>query len=122
MVQKYKMKQFDLFGQEVPREPSGQALKERGMQQAESHANQVHLSWSEQAERFLKNWIRPETPFTIEQAVEASEMVIPQPPTNKAWGGVIVRLKRQGFVKALGIVKAKKASSHTGYITQWIKC
>lgn len=119
------MKQYDLFGAEVPREPSGQALKERGMAQAESHANAVHpepIKWSDQAEYFLKNWARPETPFTVEQAVKASEGVIPQPPTNKAWGGVIVRLKRQGFVKALGIVKATKASSHTGYITQWIKC
>lgn len=119
------MEQINLFDRKVTSEPTGSQLRNKGISKAVSHANDVHPEpekWIDQAERFIKRWIKSDVPFTVEQAVEASWQVIPQPPTSKAWAGVILRLKRQGHVKALGIVKATKATSHAGYITQWIKC
>lgn len=98
-------KQIDLFS-------TGAELRDKGIKQAIDHADAVHDQWSERAYRFLKQFIETHDQFTSEDVRLGSAGVVPDPPDDRAWGGVIGRGKRSGLIKKNGFGYAKDPKAH----------
>jgi hypothetical protein len=82
----------------------GKARKEAGMKRAVDHANAVHDEWEEMAFSFFLNVFlkHHKGVFMCEQVRLTSEGVVPDPPSLRAWGGIITRAKFKGFIVKAG--------------------
>jgi hypothetical protein len=99
---------------------SGWHLRDAGISQAESHANEVFLSWSDKAYSFLIEWIRGRENFMTEEVREASTGTIPEPPSGRAWGAVVLRAVRSGKIARGGFRSVKNPKAHCTPATLWV--
>ena len=99
----------------------GQKLRDKGIQQAVDHANIETENWSENAYRFLLEYIKTKINgrFMAEDAREASAGIVPEPPSKRAWGGIIVRAVRSGKIKRAGFMTVKNEKAHCTPATLW---
>jgi len=79
---------------------NGTQLRDKGIKQAIDNADDTHERWSEKAYKFLTNWIKTQYEFMTEDVRLASEKEIPKPPSNRAWGGIVVRAARAGLINS----------------------
>jgi hypothetical protein len=93
--------------------------RDKGIEQAEKHANQVHDSWSDKAFEFLKSFIVNHKKFLAEDVRYYSAGVIPEPPSQRAWGAVIVRAAKQGLIRRVGYEQVKNAKAHRANASVW---
>ena len=49
----------------------------------------------------------------------ASEKKVPIPPSNRAWGGVVVRASKAGLITRAGFSNVKNAKAHSTPATVW---
>lgn len=102
---------------------TGQELAEQGMLIAEQHANQVHPNWSEKAfEWFLKyiqlNGLKHQ--FKTEDVRAYAEANgFEAPPSLRAWGSIVVKVAKAGFIKSAGYIKVENAKAHSTPATLW---
>ena len=73
---------------------NGSQLRDKGINQAINNANNKHNKWSNKAYKFLVNYIKSHHEFMAEDVRVASEEELPKPPSNRAWGGLIIRAVR----------------------------
>ncbi len=59
-------------------------------------------SWSERAYAFLVEYSATHSAFLAEELIHASRGKVSEPPTTKAWGGVVLRASRSGFLRKVG--------------------
>lgn len=104
------MQQLNLFGS---------ALRDIGIEQAETHANDVHEDWSQKAYNFLLLFIRENTVFQAEDVREASLVEVPEPPSNRAWGAIIVRAIKAGLIKRIGYAPVNNKKAHCTPASVW---
>lgn len=98
----------------VTSEPTPEERRDQGIENATQHANRVRREWSAQADAYAKMMIarRGFKPFLLEEIVEASKRDgVPQPPDGRAWGGVIIRLAKEGLVRKMGYGAAKTSNT-----------
>jgi hypothetical protein len=93
--------------------------KEEGIQRAVDHADKVIEGWSDEAYRFLKTFLIHKSEFLTEDVREAANGIVPEPPSLKAWGGVITRATKDGLITSIGFRKAKHVRSHQRPSTLW---
>lgn len=81
---------LDLFNQE----------RTEGMRRAVEHADRVEPEWSDDALAALQAYaiLRRGESFLIEEVIKSSRKFFPQPPTTKAWGAVVKRAQREGWL------------------------
>lgn len=102
--------------QEAPVLDIKAARKERdaGIEKAAAHAEEAMEGWNEKAYGVLLMFLQNHTgPFMAEEVRSyAAMMDFPLPPSNRAWGGIIVKARNNGLIKRCGIqpVKNKKAN------------
>ena len=101
--------------------PSGEALKDQGIEKALDHANQTHEIWSERAYGFLLEYLKSHGEFMTEDVRKASEGIVKEPPSLRAWGGIIVRAARAGLIKRVDFRNVKNARAHCTPATVWGK-
>jgi hypothetical protein len=97
--------------------------KERGINQALTHAEQVIPEWKERAYKALEIFVRcyPGS-FMAEQVREfAEENGLPQAPSNRAWGGIIRRAAMEGLIKRAGFGTVSNVRAHSCFASVWIK-
>lgn len=94
-------------------------LRDAGMQQAVDHAEQVHEGWSDVALNFLKNFAAKAERFMTEDVRKAAEGIVPEPPTARAWGAVVVKAKKAGFIKHVGFNQVKNKKAHCTPASVW---
>lgn len=78
-----------------------QQPRQRGMQQAISHAESVEPQWCEQAIHILRWFLRRHKgkKFTSEQVVEWADAHGFRCPTDpRSWGSVMLTAKREGLI------------------------
>ena len=97
----------------------GSQLRDKGIKQAINNANDTHEKWSEKAYKFLTDYIKSHHEFMTEDVRLASEKKIPIPPSNRAWGGVVVRASRAGLISRVGFSNVKNAKAHKTPATVW---
>ena len=98
---------------------NGTQLRDKGIKQAIDNADDTHERWSEKAYKFLTNWIKTQYEFMTEDVRLASEKKIPIPPSNRAWGGVVVRASKAGLITRVGFSNVKNAKAHSTPATVW---
>ena len=98
---------------------NGTQLRDRGIKQAIDNADDTHERWSEKAYKFLTNWIKTQYEFMTEDVRIASEKEIPKPPSNRAWGGIVVRAARAGLINKVGFSNVKNPKAHSTPASIW---
>lgn len=104
---------------------TGTELRDRGIEKAVDHANQEVENWSEEAYRFLKNFIEASKQsrvytFMTEQArKESAYFNIKEPPSCRAWGGIVLRAAKEGLIRKVGFGKVTNPKAHCTPATVW---
>ena len=98
---------------------NGSQLRDKGIKQAVDNANNTHEKWSVKAYKFLTNYIKSQHEFMTEDARIASEKEIPKPPSNRAWGGIILRASKAGLINRIGFSNVKNVKAHRTPATVW---
>ena len=98
---------------------NGTQLRDKGIKQAIDNADDTHERWSEKAYKFLTNWIKTQYEFMTEDVRLASEKEIPIPPSNRAWGGIVVRAARAGLINKVGFSNVKNPKAHHTPASIW---
>lgn len=121
--------QFDLFEAVVVLpEPSpfdserGKVLRDEGIDQAVSHAEQEIPGWADIAYNFLLTFISKHngTFMAEEVRVQAELNDVPVPPSLRAWGSVIARAAKNELIKRVGYRQVRNVKAHCTPATLWI--
>ena len=98
---------------------NGTELRDKGIKKALDNANNTHDKWSDKAYNFLLKYIKYQYEFMTEDVRVASEKAIPKPPSNRAWGSVILRASRSGLINRVGFPNVKNAKAHKTPASVW---
>jgi len=98
---------------------NGTELRDKGIKKALDNANNTHDRWSDKAYDFLLKYIKYQYEFMTEDVRVASEKAIPKPPSNRAWGSVILRASRSGLINRIGFANVKNAKAHKTPASVW---
>ena len=90
-----------------------------GIAQAAEHADEVSPRWTDRAYDALVAHAKQHTFFTVEQVRMAVAGKLPDPPTSRAWGSVVVRAKRAGIIAHAGHTEATDPAVHCNLVTLW---
>ena len=99
---------------------TGEELRDKGMQRAHDHAEDVHESWGDKAYQFLLDHTT-EGEFMTEDIRKASEGIIPEPPSLRAWGGIVRRAAKNGIIKRVGYRSVSNNKAHCTPASVWVK-
>ena len=99
-------------------------MTQAGIQKATNTTNQKHPKWSDQAYSFLLQYARNSpVPFCADQLGTAAEkMGLPEPVNRWAWGGVMARAARNGYIQKAYMANYHYPDSdkaHTKQTTFW---
>jgi hypothetical protein len=105
--------QLDIF-------QSGKA-KDAGMQRAVDHADLVNPCWSDQAYDLLLKFLSIHVgAFQAEEVRSYAAMIdFPLPPSNRAWGAIIVRAVKAGIIKRVGYAPVRNIKAHKTPASLW---
>jgi hypothetical protein len=102
---------------------TGEELRDGGIKVAVDHADQVHESWSNLAYDILKAYIKNRfDAFMCEDVRKyAKEQYdLPDAPTARAWGGVILRAKGAKLIKCIGTAPVNNPKAHKANASRWV--
>src|SRR3990167_10463853 len=110
---------------------TGEKLANQGIQKAINHANQVTPKWAEMAYECLLSYLRHSPcsfTFMAEDVRDFSTRHYPficdglsEPPSLRAWGGIMRKAKGAGVIRAIGTRKVSNTKAHCANATLWIK-
>lgn len=99
--------------------------RDEGIERAKSHADVVDPGWSERAYRMFTDWLSgwaKDYCFTIEQFRQSAEIRgLERPPSNRAYGSIAVRAKKEGLIKTERTVKVINKLAHRANAALWQK-
>jgi len=98
---------------------TGEHLKNKGMQQAVDNADNQHPTWSAKAYQFLLNYAKNHREFMAEDVREAALLIVPEPPSYRAWGSVFLKAARNNIIKRAGYRSVKNIKAHRTPATVW---
>ncbi len=101
---------------------SGKELRDLGIIQATENANNKSEDWSYYAYKFLLEYVKLHKEFMAEDVRNASEGIVEIPPSNRAWGGVMVKAVKSGLIKRKGFKNVKNSKAHCTPATLWEVC
>ncbi len=114
------LKQIPLFENEfIP--PTGEQLRDAGINKAINHANSVTENWGDKAYVLFLQFIVDRTNFKCEDFREWVKDKIDEPPSNRAFGAVIVRAAKAGKIKRIGFVNVTNPKAHKTPVSFWSK-
>lgn len=96
---------------------------EEGMQRAIDNANAKNDNWSDTAYAHFLQWLYKlplHSKFMIEDFREAAK-VLPPPPSNRAFGGLVKRAVNDKLIQHAGHGKTKNVKAHGTPASIWRK-
>lgn len=104
----------------------GRQNRDAGMKRAIDHADSVHQDWKERAFRLLKWYVNSgdlNKTFLAEDVRKYTESVsLPEPPSKRSWGAVIMRAVKEGVIKHTGqYAKVKNPKANCANAAVWTK-
>jgi len=113
---------LNLFDPAVTDADQGRALRDAGMEQAANHANAQHDKWTDKALAFLRKYLGyTAEEFQTEDVRMAGLNVLPEPPSKRAWGSVMVAAVKQGLIKKTGYAPVSNPRAHRTPATVWVR-
>lgn len=100
---------------------AGRQGKNNGINQAVNHANEVSPGWADRAYQFLLKFLANHNGAFMAEEVRsyAALMDFELPPSNRAWGGVIVRAKIAGIIESCGTKQVRNKKAHCANAGLW---
>jgi len=98
---------------------TGEQLKIEGIQTALNSANEKAENWSQLAYDFALGYISKVPVFMVEEMRKEAEGFVPVPPSKRAWGAIIKKLKKNGLVEHNGYRQVKNPLAHMANATLW---
>ena len=99
---------------------NAEKLRDAGIVQSASNADSKVERWTDRAYAMLDAY--PTRTFMTEELREWAELAgLPKPPSNRAWGAVIIRAKKEGRIRAIGFRNTSNPKSHATPATLWEK-
>lgn len=96
-----------------------QIARDIGIQKSIDSANNSTKNWSDIAYGFLLGYARSHKEFMIEDLRASSIGFVPEPPSNRAWGGIAVRAVKNGIIKRKRFQNVKNVKAHRTPATLW---
>jgi hypothetical protein len=93
--------------------------RDKGIKQALDHAEHTHNNWVAIAYNFLLKYAVKHKEFMTEDVREASIHEVPEPPSKRAWGGVIVAAVKSKIIKRKGYKPTKNPKAHGTPASLW---
>jgi len=101
---------------------TAKALTDFGIQLAVDHADHESPEWSEWAYKIMLWFIDSnDKPFMVEDVRQAAKDVLPAPPSERAWGAIVRRAKKEGKIKMVDYSQVKNERAHCTPASLWIK-
>ena len=107
---------------------TGEQLRDFGMQLAIDHADQVHPSpqWSIQAYNVFVDYVKQLMPLQTFMTEDVRQWAfnnkrIPEPPSNRAWGSISIKVCKSGLIEKAGYASVSNAKAHCTPATLWRK-
>ena len=98
---------------------SGAELRDIGIKKAVDHAEVKNENWSDVAYDFLKKYITGKREFMAEDFRYAAEGIVPEPPSLRAYGGIISRAAKDGLIFRIGYSQVKNPRAHMANAAVW---
>lgn len=100
--------------------PSGRDLAKEGMERAADHAERDAPGWRDQALEYVRQYATEHYEFMCEAARRYAEgRGIGPPPDKRAWGAVMVKAARAGYVQKIGFACATDPKVHMNPAGLW---
>jgi hypothetical protein len=95
--------------------------RDKGIETSRAHTEAEIPEWSALALAELRRWIvsTGATEFLLEDVRLACERNVPIPPDKRAWGHVVLRAYKAGWIRKAGLRVKKSANQHCCYGTVW---
>lgn len=98
----------------------GLELRDRGIERAVDHADREIPSWSDVALEYVRQYARNHGEFLSEEPRQYAESRgLPDPPDKRAWGAVMLRAARAGYIRKIGYAQANDPRVHGSINTLW---
>jgi len=94
----------------------GNKLRDLGIEQSFENAGE---KWGSLAYSFLLQYIKKNDKFMAEDVRVASEGIVPEPPSKRAWGAIFVMAKKNKIIKSIGFSNVKNPKAHRTPATLW---
>lgn len=100
---------------------NGSELKDAGMAVAINHADMVNAGWSDDAYEVLRKYLRSHIGnFMCEHVRQfARECLLPDAPTSRSWGAIIVRAAKEKLIVQVGFAKVTNPRAHQATAAVW---
>lgn len=109
---------------QLPLRPfTGEELRDGGIQVALDSASRVQEDWAERAYEILKSYIRTQVGAFMCEHVRAYAKQftdLSEPPSARAWGGIIQRAAREKLIKCIGTKPVENARAHRANASLWV--
>jgi len=101
----------------------GRKTRDRGIKRAADHADRCAPKWTDEAKKLALEYLLEigDRNFLCEDLREFAERKgFAQPPSKRAWGGVIVSLAHAGKIKKIGTSQVKNKTAHMANAAVWV--
>jgi hypothetical protein len=98
----------------------GRESRDREINRASFHAENINEGWNEKALRFIQSY--PLNKFMTEDVrLYAYQNGMEKPPSERAWGGVIKKAVKMGLLTCVGYQKVNNVKAHRTPAALWRK-
>tara|TARA_R110000796_G_scaffold86897_1_gene187883 strand:- start:306 stop:677 length:372 start_codon:yes stop_codon:yes gene_type:complete len=94
-------------------------FRDLGIKKSFENAEIHNKDWGKCAYLFLLEYIKTTKEFMAEDVRIASEGIIKQPPSKRAWGYIFVLAKKNKIIKSIGFSNVKNPKAHRTPATLW---
>jgi hypothetical protein len=116
------MTQLDMFTNEVFVPKTGAQNRDEGIKKAVDHAENNTPGWSITAYQFALSWLsNRSTPFLGEDIRNASLGFVPDPPSKRAWGGILKSLAKNKMIVRIGYGQVKNPNANCANASLWTR-
>lgn len=95
--------------------------RDDGIVRAMDHADSVERGWCDMAYDFLVNVFikHHKGPFQVEDVRASCAGVVPEAPSARAWGGIILRARHAGLIQKVGTEAVRNPKANCAIATVW---
>jgi hypothetical protein len=99
--------------------PNGQDLRDRDIKRAIQHAEEFYNDWQKTALDFVYLYAINHRKFSGEMVRQTAKGIVPDPPSLRAWGGIIMIAAKRGWIRQIGYIKVVNPKAHKANAAYW---
>ena len=98
---------------------TGRELRDEGIRTSVEHAEDTIDDWKATAYAFLVSYCRDNDEFLAEDVRTASLGLVEEPPSNRAWGAIFVKARKNNLITKIGYKEVSNPKAHRTPATLW---